>query len=237
MRLEHRLAVAALLGAVTLAGPAVLPAPAPAPAIGPRADHAAAVARLEAFVTEQMREKSLPAFSLALVDDQEIVWARGFGLADPDRKLPATAETVYRVGSVSKLFTDLGVMRLVEQGRLDLDAPVTKYVPHFQPANPFGKPITLRMLMSHRAGLVREPPVGNYFVTDEPSLAATVRSLNDTALVYAPGARTKYSNAGIATVGYVLEKTQGERSRPGCSARCSSRSDCAAARSSRGRTS
>ena len=64
--------------------------------------------------------------------------------------------------------------------------------------------------MSHRSGLVREPPVGNYFETTEPSLARTIASLNNTELVYAPESRTKYSNAAIATVGYVLERTQGE---------------------------
>src|ERR1051325_10021452 len=62
--------------------------------------------------------------------------------------------------------------------------------------------------MAHRPGLVREPPVGNYFAPTGPSLARTVASLNKTSLVYAPETRTKYSNAAIATVGYVLERTQ-----------------------------
>ena len=63
--------------------------------------------------------------------------------------------------------------------------------------------------MSHRSGVVREPPVGNYFDPTEPSLARTIASLNETELVYAPESRTKYSNAAIATVGYVLERTEG----------------------------
>jgi serine beta-lactamase-like protein LACTB len=109
---------------------------------------------------------------------------------------------------VSKLFTDIAVMQLVEQGKLDLDAPVTAYLPDFKPRNPFNKPISLRQLMAHRSGLVREPPVGNYFDPTNPSLEATVRSLNETELVYEPGTKTKYSNAGIAVVGYVLEKTE-----------------------------
>ena len=152
-----------------------------------------------------MKDKALPAVSIALVDDQRIVWSKGFGYADPAKKLPATADTVYRVGSVSKLFTDIAVMQLVERGQVDLDAPVTTYLPSFKPTNPFGTPITLRHLMSHRAGLVREPPVGHYFDDTAPTLAATVDSLNRTTLVYAPGTRTKYSNAGIAVVGRVLE--------------------------------
>ena len=96
-------------------------------------------------------------------------------------------------------------MQLVERGELNLDAPITDYLPDFRPRNPFGTPITLRQLMSHRSGLLREPPVGNYFETSEPSLAATVRSLNDTELVFAPNTHTKYSNAAIAVVGYLLE--------------------------------
>src|SRR5205807_2715667 len=128
----------------------------------------------------------------------------------PAARVPATPETVYRVGSVSKLFTDIGIMQLVERGELDLDAPVTRYLPDFKPANPFGKPITLRQLMSHRAGLVREPPVGHYFDPTEPTLTQTVLSLNSTELIHAPETHTKYSNAGIATVGYILEKTKGK---------------------------
>ncbi len=181
--------------------------------ISPRADYSAVVAELEHVIAHEMQDKKLPALSIALVDDQQTVWAKGFGMEDPDRKIPATAETVYRVGSVSKLFTDIGIMQLVEAepveaGVLDLDAPITKYLPDFKPNNPFNKAITLRQLMSHRSGLVREPPAGNYFEDATTSLAQTVQSLNSTVLVYEPEKRIKYSNAGIATVGYVLEKTQ-----------------------------
>lgn len=173
-------------------------------------DYGAAIETLERFITHEMADKDLPALSIALVDDQQIVWAKGFGFADPFKKIPATAGTVYRVGSVSKLFTDIAVMQLVEQGRIDLDAPVTRYLPTFRPRNPFGKEVTLRQLMSHRSGLVREPPIGHYFDPSNPTLASTIASLNKTSLVYAPETRIKYSNAAIAAVGYVLERTQKE---------------------------
>ncbi len=163
---------------------------------------------LDRFVRREMADKQLPGISVALVDGSNIVWQKSYGFADPKTKTPITADTVFRVGSVSKLFTDIAVMRLVERGKLNLDAPVTKYLPDFQPRNSFGKSITLRQLMAHRAGLVREPPVGNYFDARDPTLTATIKSLNQTALVYAPETRQKYSNAGIAAVGYVLEKTQ-----------------------------
>ena len=90
--------------------------------VGPSGSYAPVAEALSKFVHHEMEDKKLPAFSLALVDDQQVVWAQGFGYADPDKKTPASPETVYRIGSVSKLFTDIGVMQLVERGELDLDA-------------------------------------------------------------------------------------------------------------------
>jgi CubicO group peptidase (beta-lactamase class C family)/D-alanyl-D-alanine dipeptidase len=168
-----------------------------------------AIARLDAFIEGELRDKQLPALSVAIVEGDRTVWAKGFGLADPDAKVPASAETVYRVGSVSKLFTDIAIMQLVEQRKLDLDAPIRTVLPDFRPKDPYGPFLTLRELMSHRSGLVREPPVGHYFDPTEPTLAATVESLNSTELVYPPDTRTKYSNAAIAVVGYALERLSG----------------------------
>jgi serine beta-lactamase-like protein LACTB len=171
--------------------------------------YAEAAQAMERWIAAEVTDKRLPALSIALVDDQRIVWARGFGLADTEANKPATADTVYRVGSVSKLFTDIAVMQLVEQGAINIDAPVTDYLPDFKPTNPFNKPITLRQMMAHRSGLVREPPVGHYFDDTNPGVAKMVESLNRTTLVYEPGTRTKYSNAAVATVGYVLQKKTG----------------------------
>ena len=185
------------------------PAPqASAPKAPARAAYTDVSELLTEFITEQMKEKDLPALSIALVEDQRLVWQQSFGFVDPKAKRPATESTVYRVGSVSKLFTDIAVMQLVEQGKLNLDEPVERYIPEFRPRNPFGKAITLRQLMMHRSGLVRETPVGSYFDPTEPTLRQTILSLNQTALVYEPETRTKYSNAAIAAVGYVLERTQ-----------------------------
>jgi CubicO group peptidase (beta-lactamase class C family)/D-alanyl-D-alanine dipeptidase len=180
------------------------------PEVAPRKDYTEIVAALRPFIERELAQKEIPALSIAIVDDQQIVWAQGFGMADPKAKTPATAETVYRIGSVSKLFTDIGIMQLVEKDQINLDAPITAYLPDFQPKNPFGTDITLRQMMSHRSGLLREPPYGNYFEPDQTSLAKTVASLNDTELVYAPNTHTKYSNAAIGTVGYVLQQHAGE---------------------------
>ena len=172
--------------------------------------YASAAALLERFIADEMADKNLPALSIALVEDQRVVWARGFGIADPKDSVRATAHTVYRVGSVSKLFTDIAVMQLVERGTLALDTPVVRYLPDFRPSGSRASAITLRHLMSHRAGLVREPPVGHYFDNTAPTLEATVRSLNESPIIYRPGSRTKYSNAGIAVAGRALEQVGGE---------------------------
>ena len=180
--------------------------PARIPAKGPYQPVAAA---LTAMIRHEMAAKRIPAVSIALVDGPRTVWAEGFGTAGAPADSAATATTVYRIGSVSKLFTDIGIMQLVERGQLDLDAPIATYLPNFHPANPFGGEITLRHLMSHRAGLTREPPVGNYFDPSDSTLSHMVESLSRTTLFYPPGQRTKYSNAGVGTVGYVLEKVTG----------------------------
>src|SRR5262245_40721948 len=97
-------------------------APARAGNVAPANGYETAARRLAALINYEVEDKRLPALSIALVDDQRIVWAQGFGLADPAGKVQATADTVYRVGSVSKLFTDLAVMQRVESRDLDLDA-------------------------------------------------------------------------------------------------------------------
>lgn len=120
------------------------------------------------------------------------------------------ADAIGRVASISKLYTATAAMVLVEAGRLDLDAPIQQYLPEFvqQPAH--HAPLTLRQLLGHRAGIVREPPVGHYFDPTSPTLSATVASLNDVELVAAPGSLFKYSNPGIGMVGEVIARITGQ---------------------------
>lgn len=133
--------------------------------------YSSAIEQLEQFINEELERGLIPGLSIALVDDQEIVWAQGFGLADREDWVAADAQTIYRVGSISKLFTDMGVMQLVEAGSIDLDADITTYYPDFSIGRPFETetPTTLRQLMSHTSGFPREPPVGSYFDDTEPT--------------------------------------------------------------------
>src|SRR4051812_3996352 len=173
MMTMRRIWSATVLVAVTTAG---ISAQAPSDSVPPAPRYAAAVQVLERFIAHEMADKNLPALSIALVNDQTVIWARGFGIANPADSSRATARTVYRVGSVSKLFTDIAAMQLVERKALDLDAPVNRYLSTFAPGGKGATSITLRELMSHRAGLVREPPEGHYFDSTTPPLDETVRS-------------------------------------------------------------
>jgi D-alanyl-D-alanine dipeptidase/CubicO group peptidase (beta-lactamase class C family) len=180
-------------------------APPPVPAV-----HAAAVAAVQQFAERQRADKAVPGIWVALLDGRVPAgkWSVAFacGRQAPDSAAPARIDAVHRAASISKLFTATAAMVLVQRGQLDLDAPVTRWVPDFAPQNPFGGEVTLRHLLSHRAGLVREPPVGHYFDPGEPSLEATVRSLNGTALVHAPGSAFKYSNPGLGVVGEAIAR-------------------------------
>ncbi len=161
-------------------------------------------------IQHELKDKKIPSFSIALIRGQETLWSRGFGLAQLEEEVPANSSTIYRVGSVSKLLTGISVMKLVEAGKLNLDAPVKKYLSDFNPKNKSGIPITLRHLMAHRSGLVRESPVGSYFDATSPSLKDTVLSLNQTELVYLPGQKQKYSNVAVSVLGRVIEEVTGD---------------------------
>jgi len=177
------------------------------PASGPSLDPAAA-AELDAFIAHEMRQKDLPAFSVALVDDQQLIWSKDYGMARPRDSVCASDATTYRAGQISEIITDIAILQLAERGALDLDAPVTRYVPdvHLDTRSP----ITLRELMTHRAGLDREPPKGGRADDSSRTLADVVRSLDSLPLLSAPGTRTHASDAGMALAGYVIEATQHE---------------------------
>ena len=155
----------------------------------------------------EIKDKDLNAISIAIIKQDAFFWAEGFGFIDKEKKIKADKNTIYRVGSVSKLFTDIAIMKKSESGDIDIDLPIQNYLPKFNPENTFNnEPITLRQLMSHRAGILREPAYGSYFANNETSLKKTVESVKNSSLIHPPGTVTKYSNAGIAVVGYTLEK-------------------------------
>jgi CubicO group peptidase (beta-lactamase class C family) len=172
------------------------------------ADYSGALTEFQNTIEVELSRGIIRGVSVALVQDQEILLAKGFGFADKQRRIPAQADTIYRAGSISKLFTALAAMQLAERGALDIDQPVTRWLPEFRIVNPSedGQMFTLRQLMCHRSGMVREAPVGGYFDDTEPTAEATVASLASCVLVYLPNTKTKYSNSGVTIVGQAVAR-------------------------------
>lgn len=167
-------------------------------------DYGRAISRLQQAVQQEMADWQITGISIALVDDQQTVYADGFGVAKRDG--------VFRCGSISKLFNAVAVMQLVEAGKLDLDTPLEQLAPGLGPVNPFPgqAPVTLRQLLCHRSGMFRESPVGGYFDDTEPSLEKTVASIAQGVLVNPPNTQTRYSNIGASVAGRIVELVSGE---------------------------
>lgn len=176
-----------------------------------KGDLNAVTSALTAQIEREMKSRAIAGLSIALIDDQRIVWARGFGWADVEAKRPATPDTLYRVGSVSKLFTALELLKLRDRGRLKLDQPVTAILPGFAIRNrgPDGPPITLRALAAHHSGLPTDRLNGMW--TPRPaSLAALVDEVSDETLAAVPQTQYRYSNLGFSVLGRVIEVVSGQ---------------------------
>src|SRR6201991_2136977 len=106
--------------------------------------------KIEKAITATMSQQNIPGLSVAVVTDQKLRWSNGYGLADLENYVPAKAATVYRLGSISKTITAMAVMQLVEQGKLNLDAPIQAACPAF-PQKQW--PVTARQLLGHLAGV------------------------------------------------------------------------------------
>ncbi len=166
---------------------------------------------LSAWIEGQMAYKGLPGLSFAIVHDQDLVWARGFGWADLDRRVPATAETLYRVASITKPFTATAILQLRDAGKLGLDDRVRDILPWFTPSlpSPDAPPITVRHLITHTAGLPRESPFPYWTDQAFPSIEQVRAAAGGQACILPTETRWKYSNLGLVVAGEVVAAVSG----------------------------
>jgi serine beta-lactamase-like protein LACTB len=162
-----------------------------------------AIQRAEHFVDSLRKRQDIPGLSVAVGTGSQILWAEGFGFADLEARLPVTIDTKFRMGSVSKSMTSLAVGKLVEAGKLDLDAPVQQYVPTF-PSKKY--PFTSRQLATHTAG------IRHYRNNDPlacPKRYATVQEglaiFSQDSLLFKPGTAYNYSTYGYSLLSAVIE--------------------------------
>mgnify|MGYP001552977287 CR=1 FL=1 len=151
-------------------------------------------------------ERNLPGCSVALVHGDEIVWTEGFGLADHSRGIPASPRSVYKIASLTKLFTACLLMVLREEGMLNLDDPLSQYVPTVRVMNPFPdpQPLTFRQIAAHMAGLPTNVTEGEKAAGEDANTRDLLRWLRDTELILPPMSQYHYSNVGYAVMGHVL---------------------------------
>lgn len=163
------------------------------------------------FIDREIKHGDITGLSIALIDDQKLVWSEGFGLADKANQRDATPDTLYRAGSVSKLFTALATMQLVEAGKIDLDAPLAEYVPEFKLKSRHGTTdtITLRNVLSHHSGIPSDIIDGMW--AEQPDSFKTVATrLSDYYSATPPDTVFSYSNVGYSLAGHAVENTSGE---------------------------
>jgi CubicO group peptidase (beta-lactamase class C family) len=165
---------------------------------------------LDGFMPQQIEKADIAGAVVAVVKDGKIIFEKGYGYSDAEKKTPVSPQdTLFRPGSISKLFTWTAVMQQVEQGKLDLDRDVNDYL-DFKIPQTFGKPTTLRNIMTHRSGL--EETIKDLFVSSEKDLTPIAQYLPShlPAQIFAPGTIPAYSNYATTLAAYIVQRVSGQ---------------------------
>lgn len=212
-----------VLGLVAVIGAPRLDAPAPVLAEdtlptelpsepGPRSAPAS-IEELQAHIGEVLRREGVPGVGLALVDRDGVQWAGGVGVADVEKGTPVTADTVFRVASITKSIVGLGVARLAAQQRIDLQAPLHETLPELALSNPWRAeaPITIAHALEHTAGF-DDMHFNEWFSPDDAATPSDALALNPRSrrVRWRPGSRMSYSNVGYTVAGLAIERATGE---------------------------
>jgi CubicO group peptidase (beta-lactamase class C family) len=200
---------------VRATGPALLAVAVGFVAVGPElvaqaAPRAALLTRIDSIVAAEMARNQNVGLSVGVEWRGDLVLARGYGLADLELSVPATAETVYRIGSVTKQFTVAAILQLTEQGKLSLDAELTTLLPGY-PSQ--GNRVTLQHLLTHTSGIKSYTSLGPKFwsaaarqdLGNEEMLAL----FKDEPFDFAPGAKYLYNNSAYFLLGVIIERVTG----------------------------
>jgi len=169
------------------------------------------VAEIEALVEQTMEENSIPGVAVGVVKDGEIVYAKGFGVAEMGSDRPITPQSLFHMASIGKTVVGTALVQLAEKGLVDLDAPVTDYLPYFELADERYKDMTIRQVLTHTSGM---PDVEDYEwdnpVYDDGAAERYVRSLSEVELLTPPGEEFSYSSMAYDVLGDVIAKASGQ---------------------------
>ena len=163
---------------------------------------------IDALVEHERTADQLPGVSVAVAVNGQVIFKKAYGLADLENSVPATPDSLFRTASVAKPMTAVGALELVEQGKLDLDAPIQKYCPAF-PQKPW--PITTRELLGHLSGIRAYQNREIYSTVHYVNTVDGMSFFKDDPLLFEPGTRYLYTTFGYTVVGCVMEGASGEK--------------------------
>lgn len=166
---------------------------------------------LEPLIQTTLTEKKAPGYAIGIIKNNQLIYARGFGLAKLGSQKNITPQSLFHMASVTKPFVATSIIQLVEAGKIDLDASPTKYLPYFRLKDERYRNITIRQMLSHTSGI---PDVTDYHWDkpeyDDKALERFVRGLSNQQLVFTPGEKFAYSNTAYEVLGDVIAKVSGE---------------------------
>lgn len=166
------------------------------------------------WLDAKMAYEKIPGVSVAIVEDQDLVWSRGYGFAHRDEQVPATPTTLYSICSISKLFTSIGVMQQRDGGRLSLSDPIGKHLAWYEvaQAHPDSPPVTIEGILTHSAGLPRESAHPYWTGPDYPfpTRDEIIAGLGSQETLYPASRYFQYSNLGMALAGQIVEAASEE---------------------------
>src|SRR5580700_1781200 len=160
---------------------------------------------VDQYVRAEMQREHIPGISLLVAHHGKSVRAQGYGLANVELQVPVKPETIFQSGSVGKQFTATAVMMLVEEGKVELDDPIAKYL---KSAPEAWQAVTIRELLSHTAGFTDYPD--NFDFRKDYSESDLLKIVENIPLAYAPGTKWSYSNLGYLTLGILIHQVTGE---------------------------
>jgi CubicO group peptidase (beta-lactamase class C family) len=165
----------------------------------------AQVDAVDEYVRAEMQKQHIPGLALLVARQGKPIRAQGYGLANVELQVPVKPETIFQSGSVGKQFTASAVMMLVEEGRVGLEDPITKYFPG---APACWKQVTVRELLSHTGGFTDYPK--NFDMRKDYTEAELLKIVEGIPLAFPPGTKWSYSNLGYLTLGILVHKVTGE---------------------------
>lgn len=170
-----------------------------------------AIKLLDQWFEAQVEFDKLPGLTVGIVKNQELIWSKGYGKADVAKNVPAGPSTMYSICSITKLFTSIAIMKLRDEGKLDLDDELSKHLSWCKIKQQYADsgPITIRNILTHSSGLPRDSDFPYWTDANFPSKEQIIEKINQQETLYPASTYFQYSNLGMSLLGYIIEEVSG----------------------------